>query len=632
MTAFGAEAGFDQLIDYLKRSRGFDFTGYKRTSLMRRVTKQMQAVAVSNYNEYIEYLETYPEEFLHLFNTLLINVTAFFRDSAPWDHLTGQVIPRILAFKEPHSPIRIWSAGCASGEEPYSLAVALAEAIGIEQFRKQVKIYATDIDEEALSYARQATYLPREVESLSESLLSAYFEPVEAGYRVRKDLRRSVIFGRHNLIQDPPISKIDLLVCRNTLMYFNAEAQAKILKRFHFSLQNAGFLFLGKAEMLLTHSNLFTPDDLKQRIFTRVPKLHPRERLSGVSQSSDDTAAPASQPLQAAAFESSPLAQLTLDATNRLISANESARRLFSLTRRDLGRPLPDLEISYRPVELRSCLDQAYRERRTIQISDIEWSLPEGERVYLEIQVIPLTDSTSQILGASIAFTDMTRYKRLQDVLDNSKQELEMAYEELQTTNEELETANEELQSANEELETTNEELQSTNEELETMNEEMQSTNEEMQTVNDELQHRSKELNQSNSFLESILTSLKGGVVVVDHDLQVQIWNHKSEDLWGLRQLEVLGRNFLNLDIGLPVEQLRPAIRSCLNGNGATPPIVPLAAVNRRGKAIHCNVTCAPLLSAEQEILGVILLMEESERSRLNDSGQLIPYSRKTET
>ena len=602
------ETQFETLIDFLRLSRGFDFSGYKRSSLIRRVNKRMQESAVQTYGEYIEYLEQYPDEFLHLFNTLLINVTAFFRDSSAWDYLIGETLPRLLANKDPQEPIRIWSAGCASGEESYTLVMALAEAIGLEQFRSRVKIYATDIDQESLSYARQAVYLPRQVVGISAEILDRYFEPVENGYRFRKDLRRLVIFGRHDLIQDPPISKIDLLVCRNTLMYFNAATQAKILARFHFALRDAGCLFLGKAEMLLTHTHLFAPNDLKRRIFIKVPKVNHRERLLGDSSPS----APPPNPLLAVAFESSPLAQIVIEPTGLLFSANAQARRLFGLAPQDLNRPLQDLELSYRPVELRSCINQAYAERRAVQVSEIEWQSPQGKTVYLDVQISPLSDSAQTLLGVGITFADVTRSKRLNDGLEHLKQELEMANEELQAANEELETTNEELQSANEELETTNEELQSTNEELETMNEELQSTNEELQTVNEELQHRSEALNQSNSFLESILTSLQGGVVVVNRDLRVQIWNHRSEDLWGLRNAEVLGQNFLNLDIGLPVEKLRPAIRSCLNADSEKE-VVRLAAVNRRGKAIQCDIICTPMTSVTQEVLGVILLMAEPE-------------------
>ena len=263
---------FEALLIYLKESRGFDFTGYKRSSLMRRVNRRMSQVDVTGYPDYLDYLQVHPDEFTTLFNTILINVTAFFRDTDAWDHLRAEVLTPLLAAKPEDSVIRVWCAGCASGEEAYTLAMALAEILGPDAFRDRVKIYATDVDEEQLAEARQATYGDREMEAVPAELQERYFEPVGGRFTFRKDLRRSVIFGRNDLVQDAPISRIDLLTCRNTLMYFNAETQSKILNRFHFALGEGGVLFLGKAEMLLSHGSIFTPVDLKRRIFRRVPR------------------------------------------------------------------------------------------------------------------------------------------------------------------------------------------------------------------------------------------------------------------------------------------------------------------------------------------------------------------------
>lgn len=270
---------FEALLEYLRQRRGFDFTGYKRTSLRRRVSKRMNMVGIENFRDYLDYLEVHPDEFTNLFNTILINVTAFFRDASAWDYLAQEVIPRIVEGRAADEPIRVWSAGCASGEEAYTLAILLAEALGPEQFRHQVEIYATDVDEEALAQARQASYSPKALEPLPVELRARYFEALENRYVFRPDLRRAVTFGRHDLVQDAPISCLDLLVCRNTLMYFNAETQGRILGRFHPALNDNGFLFLGRAEMLLTRTNLFTPVDLKHRIFIRVPRVNLRDRL-----------------------------------------------------------------------------------------------------------------------------------------------------------------------------------------------------------------------------------------------------------------------------------------------------------------------------------------------------------------
>jgi two-component system CheB/CheR fusion protein len=227
------------------------------------------------------------------------------------------------------------------------------------------------------------------------------------------------------------------------------------------------------------------------------------------------------------------------------------------------------------------------------------------------VDVAPLLATDNTLLGVNLTFHDVTHHQRLQMELEKSRQELETAYEELQSSNEELETTNEELQSSVEELETTNEELQSTNEELETMNEELQSSNEELQTTNDELHERTDDLNRAKAFLESILSSLYIAAVVIDSDFHVLIWNQEASELWGLRSEEVQGQSLLNLDIGLPVEPLRAPLRAVLSGASKFQEVT-LEATNRRGRALQCRVTCTPLIGVEQDIQGVILLMEES--------------------
>ena len=606
---------FEALLDFLKRMRGFDFTGYKRASLIRRADKRLQAVGLEGFADYVDYLEVHPEEFAYLFNTLLINVTAFFRDAPAWEHLSKEVIPRIVEGKGADDPIRAWSAGCASGEEAYTVVIALAEAIGMEQFRKRVKIYATDIDEEALAQARQAAYRPEDLKAISPDVRERYFEAANGRYVFHNDLRRSVIFGLHDLVQDAPISRLDLLVCRNTLMYFNAEAQARILARLHFALNDRGFLFLGKAEMLLTHANLFTPETLRHRVFRKSAMTNVRDRLLALAHTGNEEAGNrlAQQVrLRDRAFDTAPAPQIVVDLNNNLAMVNQQACAMFGLSARDIGRRFSDLEVSYRPVELRSCIEQAHAERRVVSLRDVERSLPNGEVQRLDVEVTPLMDNGGGVLGVSIAFNDTTAHHRLRTELEHANEELQSTNEELQSASEELETTNEELQSTNEELEPTNEELQSSNEELETTNEELQSTNEELETINEELRHRTDELNRVNLYLESILGSLRIGVVVLDRDLNVSIWNPRAGDLWGLLPSEVEGRALLNLDIGLPVGQLRDLILSCLERKAEHDELM-LNAVNRRGKAIRCRVTCVPLADSDGEIRGVVLLMEEWE-------------------
>jgi two-component system CheB/CheR fusion protein len=604
---------FEALLEFLKHNRGFDFTGYKRSSLRRRMSKRMQLLRTERYSDYLDYLEVHPEEFVPLFNTILINVTAFFRDPATWEFLAAEVIPGLIAEKKPLDPIRVWSAGCASGEEAYTLAMVLAEALGLERFRQRVKIYATDADEEALSQARHASYSARDLQPVPEALRSKYFETSGQRYVFRPDLRRAVIFGRHDLVQDAPISRLDLLVCRNTLMYFNAETQTRILARLHFAMSDTGSIFLGKAEMLLTRANLFMPVNLKHRIFAKVPRPTLRDRMLVMAQAGNldvSTHLMSHIRLRETAFDAIPVAQVVLDLQGNVLLLNQEIRTTFGLVLHDIGRPFHALDLSYRPVELRSRIEQVYAERQAQQLTNIERALPDGKVQCLDVHLVPLLDTDGSALGMSITFHDVTHHQQLQAALEKIRQDLETAYEELQSSNEELETTNEELQSTVEELETTNEELQSTNEELETMNEELQSGNEELQTINDELRERTDELNRAKAFLESILAGLHVAAVVVDPRFNILMWNTEATELWGLREEEVQERSLMSLDIGLPVEQLRIPMLAVLNGRAEFQEVV-LETVNRRGKTLQCRVTCTPLIGAETTTQGVILLMEE---------------------
>jgi two-component system, chemotaxis family, CheB/CheR fusion protein len=605
---------FEALLTYLKQTRSFDFTAYKRSTLVRRVQKRMQEVGVEDFGDYVDYLEVHPDEFADLFNTVLINVTGFFRDPPTWEWLKERGIPHIIAGTSDGDPIRIWSAGCASGEEPYSLAILLAEALGVDRFKEQVKIYATDIDNDALMQGRHASYTDRQVAGVPADALARYFDCVGGRYVFKKDLRRSVIFGRHDLIQDAPISRVSLLVCRNTLMYFNSEAQARILDRFHFAIDDEGLLFLGKAEMLLARGGMFAATDLRARIFEKVPRgigANGRQRDSTAVEANGVQPMNPQSRLEILAVESDPVAQIVVDRERVVVMANLRARAIFGLAVTDVGRLLQDLEISYRPIELRSQIEQACAERRQVGAREIEWTTPGGESLILDVLVIPLTEPAADVVGAKVVFRDVTRFRRLQDELRRSHQELETAYEEMQSTNEELETTNEELQSTVEELETTNEELQSTNEELETMNEELQSTNEELSTANDQLRQRGAELNQLNTFLDSILTSLQQAVVVVDPEFRIRGWNRKAEDLWGMRADEVHGQHFLNLDIGVQVDRFRQPIRAMLAGQRDIPSMT-IEAVNRRGRAVELGVAFAPL-GPDHDVRGVILMMEATD-------------------
>jgi two-component system CheB/CheR fusion protein len=577
---------------------------------MRRVRHRMQEVGVDSFEDYQDMLQLEPREFTALFNTILINVTSFFRDMDAWEHLRAEILPQVLETSGA-AQLRVWSAGCSAGQEAYSIAMLLHSEIG-STFRERVKIYATDVDEDALNYARQASYTEREMRGLPDAYRERYFDLVNGRYVFTPDLRRSVIFGRNDLTSDAPISRIDILLCRNTLMYLNAETQSRVVSRLGFALKPNGVLFLGKAEMLLNHATVFDPVDLKRRFFRRVMADVAERAGFGVWGRSGTQAFVADNAarIRNEIILTNPVAQIAVGADGRLAMVNYRASALLGLSDRDLGRPFQDLEISYRPLELRSQLAEVTESRAPVWMREVEWRRTGPDVMYLDVHLTPLLDGNGEVLGASISFTDVSHFRQLRVEVETANRQLELAYEELQSTNEELETTNEELQSTVEELETTNEELQSTNEELETMNEELQSANDELQTTNEELRDRTIEITDLNAFKESILGSLEAAMIVLDRDLIVQVWTRQAHELWGLRADETVGQHLLNLDSGLPTAELHPWLRTVITGQQTAVIGRHMRAVNRRGRPVELRVTVTALQTDSDLPAGVLILME----------------------
>src|SRR5919198_3319094 len=268
--AEASAADFRSLLEKLSARYNFDFREYKEGSLGRRIRARMGQVHLDSFAAYADLLDSNPHEHVALFNTILINVTNFFRDPDAWKTLAADVIPRLVEGCGDSRTLRIWSAGCSSGEEPYSLAMLVAEHLGDAANNFTIKIYGTDVDEEALTAARHALYRTDQLKDVPDRLVDRYFVRDGQLYRFRRDIRRWCIFGTHNLTQAPPLSHIDLLVCRNVLIYFTSQLQDRILSRFHYSVRDDGFLFLGRSESLLARSRLFTPVHLKWRIFQRT--------------------------------------------------------------------------------------------------------------------------------------------------------------------------------------------------------------------------------------------------------------------------------------------------------------------------------------------------------------------------
>ena len=369
--------------------------------------------------------------------------------------------------------------------------------------------------------------------------------------------------------------------------------------------------------MLLTHAALFSPVELRHRVFTKVPRLQLRDRLLLLAQAGNpDVGNHVAKQirLRELAAEGNPNPQIVVDALGAVAMANNAARGLFDLGPTDIGRPLKDLEISYKPVNLRAPIDQVFRDKRPVSLAGGEHGAPEGQFRQCDVQIVPLMDDDMSVVGVSVNFVDVTQIGQLRVDLERSKQEVETAYEELRSSNEKLETTNEELQSTVEELETTNEELQSSNEELETANEELETTNSELQAINSDIRARTDEVAQLNKFLLAITGKIPIAAVVLDADFLIQVWNEQAAEMWGLRSDEVTGESFFSLDIGLPIKEIRTMLRAVARGKPVSDELT-VDATNRRGKPVKVRVL-ASTMPAGRKAGGLVMLIEELKNSK----------------
>ena len=533
------EVSLKELLQELAEQRNFDFRGYKKTTLERRFRRRMFQLNLGTYEDYGEYIRKHPDEVNQLLSTILINVTEFFRDPPAWEILRHEILPSRLKRIKPGHSFRVWSAGCASGEESYSVAILLAEHFGPRIQDYDIKIYATDIDEEALNTARRGEYSLDSVRRVRPEWREKYFHG-KGLLRVNREIRRLLIFGRSNLAHDAPISHVDLLVCRNLLIYFDSELQKQILARLHYALEPGGVLFLGKSESQLTNSQTFQRLNARWRIFrriTNVPAVDGRSEpepdmtedvTHGSSRNRQEVEVLRQQ--QRYLLETIRMGIVSLNTDEIVVQNNSFALTLLGLQPTNLaGKRLTDTDVFTRIPDLAPHMQSTRTNNESSRFQTYLKAGPEDRLV--EVTVRPVLDEKGQRSGTLIYVEDQTVQEKLQTTVE----ELESTSEELQSANEELETTNEELQSTNEELETTNEELQSTNEELETTNEELQSLNEELETTNQELEERTRELDQVNSVYAQTLEKIRLPVMLVNHEGQIEFWNAMALRLFGFK-------------------------------------------------------------------------------------------------
>ena len=539
-----------QLVSHLAEERNLDLRGYKSSTLERRLRHRMFQVKIGSFDAYARYIAEHPEEINALLNTVLINVTKFFRDPQAWDYLRATVLPQMTSAMKTGDTFRVWSAGCASGEEAYSLAILLAERFGSDLRRYDVKVYGTDIDEDALTIARRGEYSAEKLEQVPPDLREKYFTVSGERYRVQREVRRMAIFGRSNLAADAPISHVHLLLCRNVLIYFDSDLQRRILKRLHYALEPSGILMLGKAETQLAQSQLFEVMHPKWRVFRRLPVDGDRRRRDLILGEEDLLAKARNdyallKTLHESILETLEPGILVVDNAGNIISENEAAARIWGVDGRLSGRKFEETTLMRRCPELRTRLDATGSGAEELQRFECEIAGPDGDQRIVAVTLKPIKPTNAQRAGTLVYVEDVTPRQKLQHTIE----ELETTSEELQSTNEELETTNEELQSTNEELETTNEELQSTNEELETTNEELQALNEELGTTNEELEVRTRELDQVNDRYSETLEHMPWPVLLVEENQVIHFWNSAAQRTFDLAARSVIGLQLSQLPL-----------------------------------------------------------------------------------
>jgi two-component system CheB/CheR fusion protein len=559
----------EEILERIKAARHFDFREYKRATLKRRIERRMSDRKCRSHADYLNLLGRDQGEIDTLVSSLLIKVTSFFRDAEAWEALSSRVIPRILQEKRPGQELRVWCAGCATGEETYSVALLLAEALGPAFVNDDLKIFGTDLDEGAVAYARRGHYTAQQVESVPAPMLERWFVRDGLGYSLNKDIRRKVVFGVNNLVSDAPISRLDLLLCRNVFIYLEASLQKLVLTRFHYALRRNGTLMLGKSELIPFAAKIFEPVDLPRRIYRKDHRREgamAQERLMGLlEQESQHRNGEGSGGLGVVdQFHRDVLSSLRVPVIATAIDGsvtawNRAATLLWARNEANVvGKKLTGLNLAGLPGDLLIEKSAAVREgkvdreRGESTMTDVADSKPRA----IAVNIWPLRDSKDVINGLLYVVEDITQLRDLELELRRVNEERQSAFEELQTTNEELqssneelETTNEELQSANEELQTTNEELQSTNEELETTNEELQSTNAELDATNRELAHRTEELNRFWFSQRTIIRSLSAAVIVIDAEGRITIWNLAAERLLGIAEGEAVGQTLWTLHV-----------------------------------------------------------------------------------
>lgn len=581
--------GLNTIFQLLRRSTGVDFTHYRQTTILRRIQRRMVVHKIEKLDEYVKHVQTNPAEIKALYQDMLINVTSFFRNPKVFDALKADVFPNITRNHGPEATIRVWTPGCASGEETYSIAIALLEFLGDKAAQVPIQFFGTDVSDTSVAKARAGLYPENIQGDVSPERLRRFFTKVEGGYRISKTIRDMCIFAQHNVLNDPPFSQMDLICCRNLLIYLEPLLQNKVIALFHYASRPGGFLVLGTSEGVGPASNLFSTADRTHKIFSKKTTAvrqpvsfslnHPADRTEyGVVRVPSKPSESAWNYLEAQKeFDRRLLSQFSpatvfVNEDLEIIHTRGNVNRYLKLAPGRASLSILKMAREGMLMDLRNALSKAKKEnvsvrRQSIQIKNGgngNGGAHHGSNSLLvRFEVVPISVGNVQELYFMIVFQDEVsevssgrqarkagaqfESEASRSRISKLEQELAATKEYLQSVIETQEATNEELQSANEEILSSNEELQSTNEELETAKEELQSANEELTTVNDELRNRNLEVTQVNNDLMNLFASIDVAVVIVGSDLTIRRFTPEAQKFLGLIPADV-GRPLININ------------------------------------------------------------------------------------
>jgi two-component system, chemotaxis family, CheB/CheR fusion protein len=582
--------GLNTIFQMIRKSTGVDFTHYRHTTIRRRIQRRMIVHKIDTLPRYVKYVQQNPAELKALYQDMLINVTSFFRNPAAFDALKTRVFPALLRNRPGEAPTRIWAVGCSSGEETYSLAIALLEFLGDKASSVPIQIYGSDVSEVSINKARNGLYPENIQGDVSPDRLRRFFMKVEGGYRINKTVRDMCIFAQHNLLVDPPFSQMDLIACRNLLIYLGAPLQKNVVSLFHYALRPHGFLMLGNAESVGTLTNLFSLEDRGNKIYAkratalrptaafsmgrRLEKMEPgtRPHIAGRAEAPWN-AAEAQKEFDRRLLQQFSPAAVFVDESLEVVHSRGNVDPYLKLSTGRASLSILKMAREGLLLELRNAITRAKKEHVTVRREHVEVKTDHAMRE-VNFEVIPVRVANTSEPYLMIVFEEVggEREQRLgkrrvvpirketsSKRLAKLEQELGATTEYLHTVIENQEATNEELQSANEEILSSNEELQSTNEELETAKEELQSANEELTTVNDELRSRNHEITQANNDLINLLASIDVAVVMLGSDLSIRRFTPEAQKILGLIPTDV-GRPFSNINGGLDIADLHDRI------------------------------------------------------------------------